>query len=83
MTPSAGASRTYLPVLVISDIDGTMLGNDEGLARFNQLWAQMPVGSKLCFNTSRTLDSFRRSAFLLLEPLEPYFPTTHCAGSSS
>ena len=41
------------PVLVVSDIDGTMIGNDAGIARFNAAWPLLPSGSRLCYNTSR------------------------------
>jgi hypothetical protein len=32
------------PVLLLSDIDGTMIGNEAGITRFNQLWAKQPQG---------------------------------------
>lgn len=55
---SAASAEEGLPVLLVSDVDGTMLGNAEGLLRFNRLWEKMPKGSKLCFNTSRPIEGF-------------------------
>ena len=61
-------------VLLLSDLDGTMLGNDEGIPRFNNLWSQQPAGSVLCFNTSRPLDSFLRLKTSQASPvLTPHF----------
>jgi hydroxymethylpyrimidine pyrophosphatase-like HAD family hydrolase len=47
-------------VLVLSDIDGTMIGNDEAIPKFNELWSRQAAGSVLCYNTSRPLESFIR-----------------------
>lgn len=42
-------------MLLISDIDGTLTGDDEALKLFNQHWLedQLPRGSVLCYNTAR------------------------------
>merc|ERR1712000_348380 len=42
-------------VLLISDLDGTLVGDDETLRRFNCHWIsqQLPRGSVLTYNTAR------------------------------
>ncbi|CAG9334481.1 unnamed protein product [Blepharisma stoltei] len=52
------------PVLLISDLDNTLIGNYqptiEALARFNDYWIQSHyfTGSKLVYNTGRSLEEF-------------------------
>eukprot|EP00922_Rhytidocystis_sp_ex-Travisia-forbesii_P019056 GHVS01028280.1.p1 GENE.GHVS01028280.1~~GHVS01028280.1.p1 ORF type:complete len:433 (-),score=97.74 GHVS01028280.1:82-1380(-) len=52
------------PVLVVTDLDGTLLGHDEFLSEFNKLWLQKHVwrGSKLVYNTGRNLKDFLQVA---------------------
>lgn len=48
--------------LLITDIDGTLIGQDDALAAFNDLWTShfASCGSKLVYNTGRSVDSFIR-----------------------
>eukprot|EP00922_Rhytidocystis_sp_ex-Travisia-forbesii_P038999 GHVS01058082.1.p1 GENE.GHVS01058082.1~~GHVS01058082.1.p1 ORF type:complete len:456 (+),score=70.56 GHVS01058082.1:69-1436(+) len=52
------------PVLVVTDLDGTLLGHDEHLNSFNKIWLQKHVwrGSKLVYNTGRNLKDFLLAA---------------------
>jgi hydroxymethylpyrimidine pyrophosphatase-like HAD family hydrolase len=61
-------------ILLITDIDGTLIGDDDALARLNELWLTLmkPQGSKLVYNTGRSVESFvrlvRRSEGLVMLP---------------
>lgn len=48
------------PVLVVSDLDGTMVGDDSATAAFKKFWEEEAVvrGGVLVYNTGRSLDSF-------------------------
>eukprot|EP00803_Ostreobium_quekettii_P004176 evm.model.scf_87.1 EVM.evm.TU.scf_87.1 scf_87:8029-14871(-) len=48
-------------VLVVSDLDGTMVGNDAATGAFRDFWEQEAVlrGSVLVYNTGRNLQSFK------------------------
>eukprot|EP00921_Rhytidocystis_pertsovi_P026501 GHVQ01042758.1.p1 GENE.GHVQ01042758.1~~GHVQ01042758.1.p1 ORF type:complete len:321 (+),score=35.48 GHVQ01042758.1:649-1611(+) len=48
------------PALVVTDLDGTLLGHDDHLRAFNRHWLQSHVwrGSKLVYNTGRNLKDF-------------------------
>ncbi|EFJ45705.1 hypothetical protein VOLCADRAFT_93844 [Volvox carteri f. nagariensis] len=48
------------PVLVVSDLDGTMVGDDSATAAFKSWWEDAGVlrGGVLVYNTGRSLDSF-------------------------
>ena len=48
------------PVLVVSDLDDTMIGDDAGTAAFSQWWCEeaVPAGGRLVYNTGRALDLF-------------------------
>lgn len=45
-------------VLLISDLDDTMIGDDSGTAAFKRYWQReaLPRGSRLVYNTGRALD---------------------------
>ncbi|MEW5316387.1 MAG: hypothetical protein WDW38_007764 [Sanguina aurantia] len=49
------------PVMVVSDLDGTMVGNDEASGAFKAWWEESGVtrGGVLVYNTGRALDSFQ------------------------
>lgn len=58
-------SATSAPaVLVVSDLDDTMIGAgaDDATAAFTRWWRQaaVPAGSRLVYNTGRALDLFER-----------------------
>ena len=63
-----------LPVLIVSDLDGTMVGNDEYTLAFRQFWESesKPSGSKIVYSTGRSFDSFAKlieeKADVLVEP---------------
>lgn len=50
------------PVLIVSDLDGTMVGNDEYTRSFREFWesSAKPPGSKLVYSTGRSLESFTK-----------------------
>lgn len=45
-------------MLLISDVDGTLTGDEEGLEHFKRHWLeeQVPRGSILCYNTARSIN---------------------------
>uniref|UniRef100_A0A7S3RAP8 Sucrose phosphatase-like domain-containing protein n=1 Tax=Dunaliella tertiolecta TaxID=3047 RepID=A0A7S3RAP8_DUNTE len=53
---------TGTPVMLVSDLDGTMVGDDAATAAFRNWWEEEAVtrgsGSVLVYNTGRSLDSF-------------------------
>ena len=48
-------------VAIVSDLDGTMVGDDEGTRAFSNYWMSSHVtrGSVLIYNTGRDIDSFK------------------------
>jgi len=50
------------PVLIVSHLDGTMIGNDAHTRAFRQYWESdaKPSGSKLVYSTGRSLGSYTR-----------------------
>lgn len=50
------------PILLVSDLDGTMVGDDEGTTAFRDLWQMKGVlqGSVLVYSTGRTLPQFQQ-----------------------
>eukprot|EP00879_Flechtneria_rotunda_P009113 GHRR01009540.1.p1 GENE.GHRR01009540.1~~GHRR01009540.1.p1 ORF type:complete len:351 (+),score=105.97 GHRR01009540.1:250-1302(+) len=60
------------PVMIVSDLDGTMVGDDVATTAFKEWWENEGVlrGGLLVYNTGRALDSFER---LLTEK-------AHCLG---
>lgn len=50
------------PVCLVSDLDDTMIGDDEGTAAFRQWWYEegVPAGGRLVYNTGRALDLFEQ-----------------------
>jgi len=62
------------PLMLVSDLDGTMVGDDAATARFRDFWVEEAVtrGSLLVYNTGRSLDSFgalqREKAHCLAQP---------------
>jgi hypothetical protein len=69
VAPAGGA-----PVLVVSDLDDTLVGDDEATAAFTQWWQSdaVPAGGRLAFNTGRSLGLFlellEAKAGVLVEP---------------
>ncbi|MEW5307867.1 MAG: hypothetical protein WDW36_010240 [Sanguina aurantia] len=49
------------PVMLVSDLDGTMVGDDEASGAFKAWWQEAGVtrGGVLVYNTGRALDSFQ------------------------
>ncbi len=45
-------------VLLVSDLDDTMIGDDSGSAAFKRFWEReaVPRGSRLVYNTGRALE---------------------------
>lgn len=52
------------PVCIITDLDGTLLGNSHALALFNRYWEKSHLfkGSVLVYSTGRNLKDFLRAA---------------------
>eukprot|EP00878_Enallax_costatus_P014266 GHUV01014922.1.p1 GENE.GHUV01014922.1~~GHUV01014922.1.p1 ORF type:complete len:413 (+),score=120.28 GHUV01014922.1:330-1568(+) len=50
------------PVMIVSDLDGTMIGNDAATAAFRDWWENEALlrGGLLVYNTGRALDSFKK-----------------------
>ena len=49
------------PFLLVTDLDNTLIGSKSDLALFNDTWRRCaPKGSKLIYNTGRSLDSFKQ-----------------------
>ena len=49
------------PVMIVSDLDGTMVGDDAATAAFTAAWTKegaFPPGSALVYSTGRSLESF-------------------------
>jgi sucrose-6F-phosphate phosphohydrolase len=51
---------TTPPVLVITDLDDTLIGDDDATLKFTQWWRShgVPAGGRLVYNTGRVLDLF-------------------------
>ena len=68
------AAAAAPPVLVVSDLDDTMIGDDEATAAFTAWWQAEGVaaGGRLVYNTGRALDLFQallaEKGHLLAEP---------------
>ncbi|KAJ1613112.1 sucrose-phosphatase-like HAD hydrolase [Cryptosporidium canis] len=60
------------PIVVVTDLDGTLIGNEEYLKMFNEIWTRqhMFIGSKLIYSTGRNLKDFLHAAkqFGLIRP---------------
>ncbi|KAF7457078.1 Sucrose-6F-phosphate phosphohydrolase [Cryptosporidium felis] len=60
------------PIVIVTDLDGTLLGKDEYLEEFNDIWIRQHMfnGSKLIYSTGRNLKDFLLAAkkFGLLKP---------------
>ena len=50
--------NTEIYLAMSADLDDTMLGDDGGTAAFKRFWQQeaVPRGSRLVYNTGRSLD---------------------------
>ena len=49
------------PIMIVSDLDGTMVGDDAATAAFTAAWTEegaFPKGSALVYSTGRSLESF-------------------------
>jgi sucrose-6F-phosphate phosphohydrolase len=61
-------------VLIVSDLDGTMVGHDEYTRAFRDFWSSSakPAGSKLVYSTGRSLASFNdliaKKSDVMVEP---------------
>jgi hypothetical protein len=56
-------SEVKIPsILLVSDLDDTLVGDDEGLSAFAAWWQThgVPAGGRMVYNTGRALDSFER-----------------------
>ncbi|KAH8584345.1 sucrose-phosphatase-like HAD superfamily hydrolase [Cryptosporidium sp. chipmunk genotype I] len=60
------------PIVVVTDLDGTLIGHDDYLKKFNEIWIRQHMfnGSKLIYSTGRNLKDFLLAAkqFDLLRP---------------
>lgn len=60
------------PIAVVTDLDGTLIGHDDYLSKFNEIWIRQHMfnGSKLIYSTGRNLKDFLLAAkqFHLLRP---------------
>lgn len=70
-TPEPRLLPPRLPLLLVSDLDGTLIGDAAGLRAFASFWrdAAAPTGSRLVFSTGRSLPSFLALAAELGEAL--------------
>jgi sucrose-6-phosphatase len=58
------------PFLIVTDLDSTLVGNDEFLERFNNIFTNhcWPNGSKLVYATGRSLQLYQTLRSKLLQP---------------
>jgi sucrose-6F-phosphate phosphohydrolase len=47
--------------LFCSDLDGTLLGNQEAIERFNKTWSRLRERPLLCYNSGRLVDNMLRA----------------------